>query len=362
MKSGHRHGRGGLITEPVRPAGPAPRVGVGCLVVHAGRVLMVRNHAGRWSTPGGHLDVGESPATAAARETAEETGVAVRDVEFLAVTNDVMDDRAGHYVTIWLRAGTDDPTIRIGDATEIREAGWFDPGHLPEPRHLFFDNLLAGRTLPPLRASALGRPTLVGMIAGGLGRLFNLERGFLHTAIRLTAAPGRTVREYLDGRTTPYVHPVGYLLVSFALFVVLATWLAFFTGGGGNGAFTGVTVALFVAGASRLLFWRSGLNYAEHLILAMYLLGHIALAWSVLLVPMSIAFALGGQRPVLPLMLASLAGGIGYFVWGYSRFFHRRPALGAAGGLAVLLAGCALWLTALVLGLNALRATGIIAT
>jgi 8-oxo-dGTP diphosphatase len=116
--------------------------------MNAGRLLLVREHGGRWSTPGGHLDFGEAPAAAAVRETLEETGVAVHDVEFVALTNDVMPEVDRHYVTIWMRGETSDPTIVVRDTTEIQEAGWFDPAALPEPRHVFFENLLARRTLP----------------------------------------------------------------------------------------------------------------------------------------------------------------------------------------------------------------------
>jgi 8-oxo-dGTP diphosphatase len=126
-----------------------PYVGVGCIVMYEGHVLLVRNSAGRWSTPGGHLDFGESPAGAAARETAEETGVAIQNVEFVAITNDILREREKHYVTIWMRGETADPAILIRDSEEIEDAGWFDPAALPEPRHAFFENLLAGHTLPP---------------------------------------------------------------------------------------------------------------------------------------------------------------------------------------------------------------------
>jgi 8-oxo-dGTP diphosphatase len=126
-----------------------PYVGVGCIVMHEGRTLLVRNRRGSWSTPGGHLDFGESPAAAAMRETKEETGVRVEHVEFVAITNDVLQHAGKHYVTIWMRGEAEDPTVVIGDTAEIVEAGWFDPGALPEPRHLYFQNLLARRTLPP---------------------------------------------------------------------------------------------------------------------------------------------------------------------------------------------------------------------
>jgi len=125
-----------------------PRVGVGCIPVHDGRVLLVRSHSGYWSTPGGHLDFGESPVDAAVRETLEETGVTVREVQFVALTNDVMESSAKHYVTIWFTGVVDDPTIMIRDTAEIVEAAWFDPASLPNPRHIYFENLISGRSLP----------------------------------------------------------------------------------------------------------------------------------------------------------------------------------------------------------------------
>lgn len=127
-----------------------PHVGVGCIVVRAdGQLLLVQNHRGFWSSPGGHLDFGESPAECAARETLEETGLAVTGVEFVAITNDVLPDTGRHYITIWMRADAPAVAPVVGDTAEIAAAGWFPPDALPQPRHLYFENLLAGRSLPP---------------------------------------------------------------------------------------------------------------------------------------------------------------------------------------------------------------------
>jgi 8-oxo-dGTP diphosphatase len=135
--------------SPPFPDWPAiPYVGVGCLVELNGKLLLVRDHRGLWSTPGGHLDFQESPEACAARETLEETGVMVTGVEFVAITNDVLDDIGKHYVTLWMRGETTQTAITIGDAGEIAEAGWFDPQELPTPLHAFFENLRAGRCMP----------------------------------------------------------------------------------------------------------------------------------------------------------------------------------------------------------------------
>jgi 8-oxo-dGTP diphosphatase len=67
------------------------RVLIGAVVVvadAAGRLIFVRQprgpFAGSWLLPGGGLEVDEDALTGARRETLEETGVDVKDLEFLA--------------------------------------------------------------------------------------------------------------------------------------------------------------------------------------------------------------------------------------------------------------------------------------
>ena len=58
-----------------------PIVGVGAVIVEAGRVLLVKRRyeplAGRWSIPGGTLELGETLETGVAREMLEETGLKI---------------------------------------------------------------------------------------------------------------------------------------------------------------------------------------------------------------------------------------------------------------------------------------------
>ena len=64
-----------------------PLVGVGAVVVKAGRVLLIRRGTeplrGHWSIPGGLVDVGESLKDAVIREVKEETGLTVEPVELI---------------------------------------------------------------------------------------------------------------------------------------------------------------------------------------------------------------------------------------------------------------------------------------
>jgi ADP-ribose pyrophosphatase YjhB (NUDIX family) len=64
-----------------------PLLGVGGVVVHEGRVLLVQRGReplkGQWSLPGGLLEVGESLESGVIREVEEETGLRVQPVQLI---------------------------------------------------------------------------------------------------------------------------------------------------------------------------------------------------------------------------------------------------------------------------------------
>ena len=82
-----------------------PLVGVGAVVVDAGRVLLVRRGReplkGKWSLPGGLLELGESLLEGVIREVREETGLAVEPVELIELLDRVHRENGRvryHYV------------------------------------------------------------------------------------------------------------------------------------------------------------------------------------------------------------------------------------------------------------------------
>jgi 8-oxo-dGTP diphosphatase len=66
-----------------------PVVGIGGVIIEDGRALLIRRGSeplrGEWSIPGGTLELGESLEEGVARELLEETGIAVRVLEFIEV-------------------------------------------------------------------------------------------------------------------------------------------------------------------------------------------------------------------------------------------------------------------------------------
>jgi len=130
-----------------------PQVGVAIMIMKDDQVLLIKRKGlhgrGTWSTPGGHLEFGETPEQCAAREAKEEVGLDVVDIRFRAVTNDLFETTGKHYITIWMegRSVSGEPTVAAED--EVAQIGWFAWNSLPEPLFLSLDNLIKKNSYPP---------------------------------------------------------------------------------------------------------------------------------------------------------------------------------------------------------------------
>ncbi len=107
----------------------APRVGVGIVVLKEGQVLLVKRGAppsqGKWSLPGGLVQLGESAEAAAVREAEEECGLRVRLLGLVGVVDRITRDAEGrvryHYVLVDYLAVPEAGVARAGsDAAEVR--------------------------------------------------------------------------------------------------------------------------------------------------------------------------------------------------------------------------------------------------
>lgn len=114
---------------PRREYPDAPLVGVGTVTIKNGRILLIRRAfepgAGKWSIPGGLVEVGEKLSEAAVRETEEETGLRVEVLELINVFDMVDLDGHGktkyHYVLVDFLSKPVGGRERLsGEVTEIK--------------------------------------------------------------------------------------------------------------------------------------------------------------------------------------------------------------------------------------------------
>jgi 8-oxo-dGTP diphosphatase len=113
----------------------SPMVGVGGVVIHRGRALLVLRAReplkGRWSIPGGLVELGEELERAVARELKEETGLTVEPVQVVMVFDRIQRVRRRvryHFVIVdyfcRLKHG------KLRPASDVLDARWARPQDL----------------------------------------------------------------------------------------------------------------------------------------------------------------------------------------------------------------------------------------
>jgi mutator protein MutT len=110
-----------------------PLVGVGGIILNDGKVLLVRRGKqpgyGKWSIPGGMVELGETLQEAMKREVREECGIEIELADVVAVLERIIPHQERgihyHYVLIdflgYWRSGELQPS------SDILEARWADP-------------------------------------------------------------------------------------------------------------------------------------------------------------------------------------------------------------------------------------------
>lgn len=100
------------------PTGQLHDYGFTVIVVFdsAGRLVLCRHkERSTWETPGGHIEPGETPAEAAARELFEETGIAPKGLT--AVADYEVDGVAGRLYTADIATRSPLPDLEIAETT-----------------------------------------------------------------------------------------------------------------------------------------------------------------------------------------------------------------------------------------------------
>lgn len=123
-----------------------PKVGVGVILVKDNKVLLLKRKnahgEGTWSFPGGHLEFNEEFEDCVAREVEEETGIAVSNIRFAGLTNDIFKKENKHYITVFMLCDWKAGEAQIKEPEKCVELGWHAWENLPKPLFLPIVNLL----------------------------------------------------------------------------------------------------------------------------------------------------------------------------------------------------------------------------
>ena len=107
-----------------------PRVGVGAVILDGDRVLLIQRGGvtlpGKWSIPGGLVELGETTREAVCREIGEECGLEIDLVDVCGVLDRVVRDPDGrvryHWVLVDFLAVARGGTLCAGD--DAADARW----------------------------------------------------------------------------------------------------------------------------------------------------------------------------------------------------------------------------------------------
>jgi 8-oxo-dGTP diphosphatase len=106
-----------------------PVVGIGAVIVGEGKIVLIKRgnepSKGKWSIPGGHVELGENLEAAVIRETKEETCLDVDNPRLIDVVDNIDLDEQGkvkyHYVIIDYLIHVKSGNIEAAsDAAELR--------------------------------------------------------------------------------------------------------------------------------------------------------------------------------------------------------------------------------------------------
>ena len=121
-----------------------PRTGIGVIVLKEEKILLGKrlgSHGqGQFSLPGGHLEHLESFETCARREVMEETGLEIKDIRFVSLSN-IRAFAPKHYVNISFVSQWQSGTPEVREPDKCHGWDWYDFSALPSP--LFLPTKLA---------------------------------------------------------------------------------------------------------------------------------------------------------------------------------------------------------------------------
>ena len=121
-----------------------PRIGVGVIIKRDEKVLLgQRKNAhgtGSWCPPGGHLEFMETIEACAIRETLEEVGAYIKNIQKPVFTEDFFKREGKHYITMLVTAEWDSVEPQLLEPEKCERWDWFSWNELPSPLFLPMQN------------------------------------------------------------------------------------------------------------------------------------------------------------------------------------------------------------------------------
>lgn len=118
-----------------------PGLGCGLAILRGGKLLLYRRlkapEAGRWNIVGGKIDHMERAIDSARREAEEETGLRVGALDFLCLSEQIIEEERQHWLSLIYLAREVEGEPRVTEPEKLPEFGWFPLDALPSPLSRF---------------------------------------------------------------------------------------------------------------------------------------------------------------------------------------------------------------------------------
>lgn len=178
--------------------------------------------------------------------------------------------------------------------------------------------------------------------------IFHVDGGFFYTFKNLCLRPGNTIGEYLAGRRKSYFSPFLYALIMCGIFVVVTHFFgnaehekiealdAISIGSYlQNNYYKPLVLAMILPSslASFVIFWRSGYNFAEHLVFNTFVTGQAIIADILFF---NLATSHSTERFRFTAIILNILLKRSFLIWTYWQFFKPKNIL--IGILQIVLA------------------------
>ncbi|KOF22693.1 DNA mismatch repair protein MutT [Ensifer adhaerens] len=124
-----------------RPGIDFPGFGCGLAIMRDGKLLLCKRlkapEAGHWNIVGGKVDHMERSELAARREAEEESGLSIRSIRFLCLSEQLIEADRQHWISMIYVTDEFSGEPQLTEPDKLSDIGWYDLDALPQPLSRF---------------------------------------------------------------------------------------------------------------------------------------------------------------------------------------------------------------------------------